>query len=300
MSDDLRDALRRAGLPVDAPTTRLAGLTNINHLVTTTEGRFVLRIPGAGTSEYIDRAAEEVAARSAAAAGVNAEVVMFDPTDGLMVTRFVDGATTMDPVSFRDLGAVARAAQVIHRLHHTAAPFAVDFDLFGSIDGFRRLLTEKSAPLPDGYAALEARAEQTREVLERGPRRRVPSHCDPLCENFLDTGARMYLIDYEYSGNNDPMWDLGDVSVEGGFTDEQDQVLLRAYFSSEPPAAEIGRMTAYKAMCDLLWTLWGVLQYVNDNPAEDFWAYATGRFTRCATLMDSPEFTHHLGRIAGG
>ncbi len=63
----------------------------------------------------------------------------------------------------------------------------------------------------------------------------MPCHCDPLCENFLDTGERMYIIDYEYAGNNDPMWDLGDLSVEGGFDAEQDAALLRAYFGGDPP-----------------------------------------------------------------
>jgi thiamine kinase-like enzyme len=125
----------------------------------------------------------------------------------------------------------------------------------------------------------------------------VPSHCDPLCENFLDTGERMYVIDYEYSGNNDPMWDLGDLSVEGGFTAAQDAALLRGYFGTEPPAEQMGRMVLYKALCDLLWTLWGVIQHVNDNPADDFWAYAVGRFERCRTLMDTDAFAEYLAAV---
>lgn len=297
---DVADALARAGFPPHLPTTRLAGLTNVNHLVEHDGAAYVLRIPGAGTSEYIDRHTEEVAAKSAAAAGVNAEVVFFDATDGLMVTRFVEGAVTMDAERFRDLDAVARAGRAFHRLHTTAQPFATDFDLFGMIDGYKRLLAEKGATLPDGYEDLQATAEATRAALEATRRPLVPSHCDPLCENFLDTGERMYVIDYEYSGNNDPMWDLGDLSVEGGFGPEQDAALLRAYFGGDPPAHEVGRMVAYKAMCDLLWTLWGVIQHANGNPAEDFWAYATGRFQRCARLMHDPAYSVHLSRISAG
>ena len=101
----------------------------------------------------------------------------------------------------------------------------------------------------------------------------VPCHCDPLCENFLDTGERMFLIDYEYAGNNDPMWDLGDFSVEGGFG-PAGRRLLRAYFGGAPRPSDAARMVAYKAMCDLVWTLWGVIQHVNENPVDDFWAYA--------------------------
>jgi len=295
---DIADALTRAGFPADSPTTRLAGLTNVNHLVERDGERFVLRVPGAGTSEYIDRRNEEVAARSAAGAGVNAEVVFFDATDGLMVTRFVDGAATMNPERFRDLDAVARAGRAFRELHTAAAPFATDFDLFGMIDDYKRLLAEKGAALPDGYEELQAAAEATRAALESTARPLVPSHCDPLCENFLDTGERMYVIDYEYSGNNDPMWDLGDLSVEGNFGPEQDAALLHAYFGGEPPASEVGRMVAYKAMCDLLWTLWGVIQHANGNPADDFWAYATGRFERCAALMSDPTYSVHLSRVS--
>ena len=257
----------------------------------------MLRIPGAGTSEYIDRRAEAVAARSAAAAGVNAEVVFFDAADGVMVTAHVDGAVTMDAERFRDLDAVARAGRAFRRLHTTATPFATDFRLFDMIDEYKALLATKGAILPDGYDDLQIRADATRRALESSARPLVPSHCDPLCENFLDTGDRMYVIDYEYAGNNDPMWDLGDLSVEGGFTPEQDDALLRAYFGGEPPAHEVGRMVAYRAMCDLLWTLWGVIQHVNDNPADDFWAYATTRFERCRALLERPDHAAHLDAI---
>ncbi len=298
---DLADALARVPFlqHVDpASVSRLAGLTNVNYLVSTGDERLVLRVPGAGTSEYIDRVAEEVAARSAAAASVNAEVLFFDATDGLMVTRYVDGALTMNPDRFRDLGSVARAGKALRRLHTAAEPFSTDFLLFTMIDDFKRLLAEKGATLPAGYHEAEAAADATRVALEAAPRPLVPSHCDPLCENFLDTGERMVVIDYEYSGNNDPMWDLGDLSVEGQFNDEQDAVLLAAYFDGPAPAGDVGRMVAYKAMCDLLWTLWGVIQHANGNPAEDFWAYAVGRFERCQRLMSSPAYATHLNNIA--
>jgi len=286
-----------SGAHAPAVTQRLAGLTNVNHLVEHDGARYVLRVPGAGTSEYIDRRAEEVAARAAAAAGVNAEVMFFDPTDGLMLTRFVDGAVTMDAERFGDLAAVARAGRVLRRLHTTSAPFAVDFRLFAMIDEYKALLADRGAPLPDGYADVQQQAGAAREALESHPISLVPSHCDPLCENFLDTGDAMVLIDYEYAGNNDPMWDLGDLSVEGSFSPAQDDALLHAYFDGPAPADQVGRMVAYKALCDLLWTLWGVIQHVNGNDADDFWAYATGRFERGRALMASPEFARHVAAI---
>ena len=108
----------------------------------------------------------------------------------------------------------------------------------------------------------------------------------------------MWIVDWEYSGMNDPMWDLGDLSVEGQFGPGQDEELLTAYFGGEAPAPERGRMVIHKAMCDLLWTLWGLIQLANGNPADDFRAYADGRFARCKTLMADPEFARHLAAAA--
>jgi thiamine kinase-like enzyme len=278
-----------------ASAVRLAGLTNVNYRV----GEWVVRIPGKGTSEFIDRTTEEVAARSAADAGVNVEVRFFDATDGLMVTRFAEGATTMHVESFRDLGSVHRAGEALRRLHSTAAPFAGEFRLWDMIDEYKQLITAKHAPLPDGYDEVLQCAGEARAALQARPALLAPCHCDPLCENFLDDGTRMWLIDYEYAGNNDPMWDLGDLSVEGCFDTRQDDALLAGYFAGRPPAEERARMVVYKAMCDLLWTLWGVIQHANGNPADDFWAYAVGRFQRCRQLMATDEYAEAMMVLRG-
>ena len=280
--------------------SRLAGLTNVNYLVEVPGGQYVVRVPGAGTSEYIDRRAEEVAALAAAAAGVNVDVLFFDANDGLMVTRYIADAATMNPERFTDLGAVIRAGRALRTLHTATVPFATDFLLLRMIDDYKHLLRSKDAVLPDGYETLQAQADATTTVLRNHARPLVPSHCDPLCENFLDTGERMFVIDYEYAGNNDPMWDLGDLSVEGQFGPAQDAALLEAYFLGPPPAHEVARMVAFKAMCDLLWTLWGVIQHINGNTAEDFWAYAVGRFERCRALMSTPDYAAHLAAISAG
>lgn len=288
-------AMRRipllAGLGVDdVSTERLGGLTNRNFLLGTPKGKFVLRIPGEGTSEYISRSNEAHAARATSEIGVNAPLHFFDDTDGVQLAGFIDGAATMNASRFKDLGAVARAAQSLRRVHDGARPFRNRFELFQMIDEYLEILARKDAPLPDGYHDVKREAEAVRQALGTRPLPSVPCHCDPLAENFLDTGAKVYVIDWEYAGNNDPMWDLGDVSVEAAFGPDQDAALLEAYFGGRVPAGEAGRMVLYKAMCDLLWTLWGIIQHVNQNPADDFWAYATGRFERCKKLMGSSAF----------
>jgi thiamine kinase-like enzyme len=110
----------------------------------------------------------------------------------------------------------------------------------------------------------------------------------------------MWVVDWEYSGMNDPMWDLGDLSVEAGFGEAEDAEMLAAYFDGTPSAFDRGRMVIYKAMCDLLWTLWGLIQLANKNPADDFATYANNRFRRCRTLMATAEFGAHLDAVRQG
>ena len=273
---------------------RMGGLTNRVYRI----GDVVLRLPGAGTEEYIDRANEAAAALAAAGAGVSPEVIHADATSGVMITRFIPGAATMSPVAFRTRrGSPARAGQAFARLHGSGARFPARFELFAMIDDYLRLLSGKDVALPPGYHDVLRDAESVRAALSARTLPLAPCHCDPLCENFLDTGNRMWIVDWEYSGMNDPMWDLGDLSVEAGFDEGQEAEMMQAYFGHAPKPQDLGRMVIYKAMCDLLWTLWGLIQLANDNPADDFRAYADGRFARCKTLMASPGFPQHLAAI---
>lgn len=273
---------------------RLGGLTNRVYRM----GEAVLRLPGAGTETYIDRVNEAAAARAAASAGVGPEVLHVDPATGVMVTRFIPAAVSMSPDAFKTRSnSPARAGQAFARLHASGARFPARFELFAMIDDYLGHLAGKDVALPKGYHAVLQDAEAVRHALSIRPLPLAPCHCDPLCENFLDTGTKMWIVDWEYSGMNDPMWDLGDLSVEGKFDSAQDDELLTAYFGGPPRPQDHGRMVIYKAMCDLLWTLWGLLQLANGNPADDFRAYADGRFARCKALMASPEFARHLAAI---
>ncbi|TIW72295.1 MAG: LPS biosynthesis choline kinase [Mesorhizobium sp.] len=299
MTDEARAAL--AAIPVLAgyqgPLERLGGLTNLVYRA----GDLCLRIPGKGTEEYINRANEAVAAREAAKAGVSPEVLHADAGTGVLVSRYVAGAETMSPEKFKTrAGSPARAGEAFRKLHSSGAVFPFRFELFAMIDDYLRVLSTKDVALPPGYHDVVREADSVRAALATHPIPIVACHCDPLCENFLDTGDRMWIVDWEYSGMNDPLWDLGDLSVEGKFDAAQDEELMLAYFGRAPKPAERGRVVIYKAMCDLLWTLWGLIQLANNNPVDDFRAYADGRFARCKALMETAEFSLHLAAIRKG
>jgi thiamine kinase-like enzyme len=272
---------------------RLGGLTNRVYRI----GENVLRIPGAGTEDYINRGHEAASALLAAKAGVSPTVLHSDADRGIMVTAHIT-ATTMTPENFKQrLGAAARAGIALQQLHTSGSVFPFRFELFAMIDNYLNILSTKDVVLPDGYHAVVREAKIIRTALAKNPSPLVPCHCDPLCENFLDDGNRMWIVDWEYCGMNDPMWDLGDLSVEGHFTPEQDLEMLYAYFCHEPPQQDYARMMIYKALCDLLWTLWGLIQHANHNPADDFMAYAVNRFQRCKRLMASSDFAGFVNII---
>ena len=272
---------------------RLGGLTNRVYAF----GDFVLRVPGKGTEEYINRTNEVVMAKAAAAAGVSPQVIHADPNSGIMVTRRVV-ATTMSPEKFRTTSdAVARAGHALAKLHRSSGSFPSRFELFAVMEDYFKILVSKNYALPDGYQHAMQEAHAIRNTLAKHPVPLVPCHCDPLCENFLDDGKLMWIVDWEYGGMNDPMWDLGDLSVEGSFTPEQDLELIHAYFGGTASPADGARMVIYKAMCDLLWALWGLIQHANKNPAEDFAAYAANRFKRCKDLMATKDFAQHIAAL---
>jgi thiamine kinase-like enzyme len=301
-----REALKKMKLfwcldETDIHIRRLGGLTNLVFFVDYAGEQYVLRLPGKGTEEFINRKNENQAAVEAARAGVAPDVVFFDGWTGIMVTRYVDHGVTMSPENFTSrAGSPARAGLALKQLHASGAVFNFRFELFAMIDDYLKILATKDIKLPKGYAQVVRNAESVREALNARDLPLVACPCDPLCENFIDTGKRMWIVDWEYSGMNDPLWDLGDLAVEGQFSEAQEEELLAAYFAGETSVAERGRFVIYKAMCDLLWTLWGLIQHANKNPADDFWAYSINRFERCKKLMATQAFAGHVAAVLKG
>ena len=278
--------------------SRLGGLTNLVHKVEMDTQSVVVRIPGPGTEEYINRSIEAHNTKVAAKVGVSPKVIYANADSGIMITETVQNIETMSPDLFKERKeAPKRAGLALAKLHNSGETFEFRFELFSMIDEYLAILSTKNVNFPDGYHEVVNAARPIKELLEKTNLPLAPCHCDPLCENFLDDGSIMWIVDWEYSGMNDPIWDLGDLSVEAGMSDLQDLELLQAYFGRDPTDQETARMIIYKAMCDLLWTLWGLIQHADKNPAEDFWVYATTRFARCKELMQHSSFQDHLKAI---
>lgn len=281
----------------DVEIEPLGSLTNLSYKITTNSDAYVLRLPGDGTSEYIDRVAEEHNSRVAAVAGVGAEVVYFDVTNGTMVSRFIQGVT-MDNHHFdQNPEAPARAALVLRRVHGIGPVFKYRFNAFGMIDHYLDLLRGMRIPPPEGYYAVERRTEAVRQALEVLPASLASCHNDPWPPNFIDTGSRMYLVDWEFSGMNDPYWDLAHLSVESGFGAEQDETMMQAYTDAAATLESYSRLDLYKATSDLHWSLWALVEHANGNTTFDFQAYAQRRFDACRARIDTPDFSRSLAAV---
>lgn len=277
---------------------RLGGLTNLVYLVESKIGNFIVRIPGEGTEKYINRLTETINATAAWRAGISAEILWSNTKTGLMVSRAIEGAETMTPSLFNSRpGAIKRAGKAFAKLHNSGENFEFRFELFNMIDNYLNILSKKDVKFPEGFHDIVKASNPIKEALKANPVKLTPCHCDPVCENFLDDGKNIWIVDWEYSGMNDPLWDLGDFSIEAKMNEDKESELLLAYFGKEPTAEQKGRVVIYKAMCDLLWTLWGLIQLADGNKADDFWSYSTKRFNRCKKLIGKPDFEKHITAI---
>lgn len=287
------------GLPREAVELEpLGSLTNSTFKVTINGTAYALRLPGKDTAYYIDRAAEEHNARVATSAGVNARVFHFDVRDGTMLSRFVEGTALTREMFGLEPSMIARAALVLRRVHGLGPVFRTRFDAFAMLDRYREMLRGLRMPVADGRAVLRG-AEAVRRALEATPAARVPCHNDPWPGNFVDAGERLYLIDWEFSGMNDPMWDLADLSAEAGFGPEQDRILVETYHGAPALPVVYSRLALYRAMSDLLWAYWGFVQIAIDNPRDDFPAYALRRLEACEARMSAADFHEHLNAVRG-
>ena len=275
----------------------LGSLTNMTYKVTVAGTAYALRLPGQDTWKYIDRAAEEHNSRIAATAGIGTDILYSDARNGTAVTRFIEGDAIDAAWLNRDAEALVRVTQTLKRVHGLGQGFRFRFDVFGMIERCRHLLLQIwMQPMPPGYGEVGTRdLKAARRALEASPipDRAVPQR--PVAEQlYRCRRSSIHLIDWEFSGMNDPFWDLSHLSTEAGFGPVQDRTMMEAYCHGDVPEELYSRLEIYKALDDLLWSLWGFIQYANQNPLDDFFTYAQERFVRCAERMEDPSFGHHL------
>ncbi len=275
------------GRPVEiAPLS--GGLTNTNYRVAVDAREYVVRIPGANTDLLaVDRANEHYNTRAAAAAGVCPRLVHYLPEACVMVLEYVHGQT-MNISALQAPGLPTRMAQALRQLH--AGPrFLHDFDMFRLTEYYLRIAGQHAVRLPGSYRDYLARVALIEAAFARRPLPSVPCHNDLLAENYIDDGQRLWLIDFEYSGNNDPTFELGNTCQEQQFDQARIEEMCAAYFG-QAREDRLARMRLNMIMSDVGWALWAAIQAKISSIEFDFWGWAVERWGRAAAKMDSAEF----------
>jgi thiamine kinase-like enzyme len=270
----------------DASVSQLSGgLTNENYLVEAGGQRYVMRIPGQSTELLsIDRANEVFNTKAAATTGIGPRVLEHIPALDALVLEFIPG-TTMSAATLKSNEMASRMAVSFRRLHG-APRFLKDFNMFRLIEDYLRIVDEHAVPIPAGYRERLPAIAQIEEAVESGALPSVPCHNDLLCENFIDDGAALRIVDYELSGNNDPCFDLGNTAQEAEFDQGLRAALCSAYFGRED-ARQLARMNLFALMSDVGWTLWGAIQAKISAVDFDFGGYYNARWERAIDVLDS-------------
>ena len=274
------------------------GLTNRNFRVTVDGTPHFVRIPGEATELLaVDRGNELHNSRAAAAAGVGPRVVHHVPRFDVIALEWLPGRT-MSNAAFAEPGMPARIAGALRRLH--AGPrFRDDFNMFRLTERYLALVDERAIRLPGGYRDGIAAVPRIEVALRARPQPTVPCHNDLLAENYIDDGERLWIVDYEYSGNDDPTFELGNTAQELGFDDARQAELCAAYFGEASPAL-LARMRLQMIMSDVGWTLWAAIQARISAINYDFAGWAEERWARAAAMIDGPDFGRWLRDAAVG
>ena len=277
--------LKVLGTEEYADLNRMGGLTNHTYKVTMNDGaEYVVRIPGEGTEEMIVRKDEMVSTKLACDLGVDAEVLYFGE-DGSKVTKYIKNAITMSSETLHEQKHIEQMAEIFKKMHTCGVDTKVPFEVFEMATSYEKIIFDKNVPMFDDYDEIKAEVMKVKAEIDSAiDVKKVPCHNDALCENWVEGDGRMYLIDWEYAGMNDGMWDLADVSIEAGFDAEHDRKFLIAYLGKEPETINEKHFLANKIYVDFLWTLWAKARVPYDGqPMED---WAVERYTRLKGFIE--------------
>ena len=275
------------------------GLTNTNLRVQDDAGLdVVVRWSQADVALLgIDRDAEHDNTEAAYRAGVGAEVLEYRPDLSMMVIGFLTGRSLQD-ADFDDAGVLRRAAEAVRRLH--AGPrFTGDFDMFARQAGYLEVVRDNGLSLPAGYADHAAAWDDVRRALASTPRPTVPCNNDLLAANYIDDGNRAWLIDYEYSGNNDACFELGNTTTECSFSEDQVDAWCEAYFG-DPTPADRARVRVQALCSQYGWALWGFIQEATSPIDFDFHAWGMERYEKAAATFRGGGLPRMLEQVATG
>ena len=252
---------------------QLGGMTNQNYLVKTTNKQYIVKFFGKGTEKLINRQDEKYNLELLKDLDLDVKNYLFDIEAGIKVNEYIESAITLDSRSIKTK--FDKIAPILQTIHASGKELRGEFAPFEEIKKYESLIEEK---IP--YANYEAVREEVfsleKRLADLGVDRKS-CHIDLVPENFIESPqGRLYLIDWEYSSMNDPMWDLAALFLESEFTRQEEEAFLSHYESEQTPVSR-EKIAIYKILQDTIWSLWTVYK---EEQGADFGDYGVNRYQR--------------------
>ena len=252
---------------------QLGGMTNQNYLVKTTNKQYIVKFFGKGTEKLINRQDEKYNLELLKDLDLDVKNYLFDIEAGIKVNEYIESAITLDSTSIKTK--FDKIAPILQTIHASGKELRGEFAPFEEIKKYESLIEEK---IP--YANYEAVREEVfsleKRLADLGVDRKS-CHIDLVPENFIESPqGRLYLIDWEYSSMNDPMWDLAALFLESEFTPKEEEAFLSHYESEQTPVSR-EKIAIYKILQDTIWSLWTVYK---EEQGADFGDYGVSRYQR--------------------
>ncbi|WP_300347485.1 phosphotransferase [Clostridium sp.] len=262
----------------------VGGMTNKNYKAFVDNKAYIVRIPGAGTSSMINRKDEMRNSKLAAKKGIDAKILFFDEESGVKIAELIEGAETLNQATAKKKENMELVVGALRTLHNSELPMENRFDVFEKIEDYENIVKKVNGTLFEDYDETKARVLKLEKTLEEYGMEIKPCHNDTVPENFVkDINERMFLIDWEYSGLNDPMWDLAAHSIECDFSEDDEELFLDIYFNNSIEEKHKIRILIYKICQDFLWSIWTVLK---EAQGDDFGTYGIDRYNRGKKNLD--------------
>ncbi len=264
---------------VIGPLEKLGGMNNHNYKVATSQGPIVVRSPGKGTNKSVDREQERANCELAYSIGLDCETIHWNTKTGVKITRYIPGAETLSIASARREPNMELMAYALRTLHRCNKLFSSQFDPLENIAMFEKDVARKPGLLFDGYERVKLELLGLEQRLINMGLDHVPCHLDAWPENFvIGSDQRVFLIDWEYSGDYDGLWDVVSVGLECEFTADEEELFLEKYFGREPNISEIEKMNILRIIMDIHWSMWALSKVACGD--EHLCTYSLGRFNR--------------------
>ena len=252
---------------------QLGGMTNQNYLVKTTLNQYIVKFFGKGTDKLIDRQNEKYNLELLKDLKLDVENYLFDIDAGIKVNQYIENATTLDSTSIKTK--FEKIAPILQTIHASGKELRGEFAPFEEIKKYESLI-DGNIPYANYEAVRKEVFSLEKRLADLGVDRKS-CHIDLVPENFIESPqGRLYLIDWEYSSMNDPMWDLAALFLESEFTRQEEEAFL-SHYESEQTSVSREKITIYKILQDTIWSLWTVYK---EEQGADFGDYGVNRFQR--------------------